>query len=69
MRTAFHERLDALTAQLGEMCGLAGVGMERATHALLEADLMLAEQVIAEHDRITAMGARAEESAFVLLAL
>jgi phosphate transport system protein len=30
---------------------------------------MLAEQVIAEHDRITAMGARAEESAFVLLAL
>jgi phosphate transport system protein len=69
MRTAFHERLDALTAQLGEMCGLAGVAMERATHALLQADLALAEQVIAEHDRITAMGARVEESAFVLLAL
>jgi phosphate transport system protein len=69
MRTAFHERLDALRAQLGEMCGLAGVAMEHATHALLQADLALAEQVIAEHDRITAMGARAEESAFVLLAL
>jgi phosphate transport system protein len=69
MRTAFHERLDALTAQLGELCGLAGVATEHATQALLQADLMLAEQVIAEHDRITAMGARAEESAFVLLAL
>jgi phosphate transport system protein len=69
MRTAFHERLDALTAQLGEMCGLAGAAMEHATLALLQADLMLAEQVIADHDRITAMGARAEESAFVLLAL
>jgi phosphate transport system protein len=69
MRTAFHERLDALTAQLGEMCGLAGAAMEHATHALLQADLMLAEQVIAEHDRITALGARVEESAFMLLAL
>ena len=69
MRTAFTERLDALTAQLGEMCGLAGVAMERAMQALLQADLVLAEQVIAEHDRITALGARAEESAFLLLAL
>jgi phosphate transport system protein len=69
MRTAFSERLDALTAQLGEMCGLAGVAMERAMQALLQADLVLAEQVIAEHDRITALGARAEESAFLLLAL
>ena len=69
MRTAFNERLDALTAQLGEMCGLAGVAMERAMQALLQADLVLAEQVIAEHDRITALGARAEESAFLLLAL
>jgi len=69
MRTAFTERLDALTAQLGEMCGLAGVAMDRAMQALLQADLVLAEQVIAEHDRITALGARAEESAFLLLAL
>jgi phosphate transport system protein len=69
MRTAFSERLDALTAQLGEMCGLAGVAMDRAMQALLQADLVLAEQVIAEHDRITALGARAEESAFLLLAL
>jgi phosphate transport system protein len=69
MRTAYHEQLDALTAQLGEMCGLAGAAMERATQALLQADLVLAEQVITDHDQIAAMSAKAEESAFVLLAL
>ena len=69
MRTAYHEQLDALTDQLGEMCGLAGVAMERATQALLQADLVLAEQVISDHELMTAMSAKAEESAFVLLAL
>ncbi|MCV7220269.1 phosphate signaling complex protein PhoU [Mycolicibacterium elephantis] len=69
MRTAYHEQLDALTAQLGEMCGLAGAAMERATQALLQADLALAEQVITDHEQIAAMSARAEEAAFVLLAL
>lgn len=69
MRTAYHEQLEALTTQLGEMCGLAGAAMERATQALLQADLVLAEQVITDHEQIAAMSARAEESAFVLLAL
>ncbi|KUI43475.1 PhoU family transcriptional regulator [Mycobacterium sp. IS-1590] len=69
MRTAYHEQLEALTSQLGEMCGLAGAAMERATQALLQADLVLAEQVITDHEQIAAMSARAEESAFVLLAL
>src|SRR6201987_2327938 len=69
MRTAYHDQLDALTAQLGEMCGLAGAAMERATQALLQADLVLAEQVITDHEQIAAMSAKAEENAFVLLAL
>jgi phosphate transport system protein len=69
MRTVFHERLDDLAAQLGEMCGLAGVAMKGATHALLEADLSAAEQVISDHDRMMAVRASAEESAFALLAL
>jgi phosphate transport system protein len=69
MRTAFHEQLDSLTEALSEMCGLAGLAMERATQALLQADLLLAEQVISEHDHLTRMQAKAEESAFVLLAL
>ena len=69
MRTAYHEQLDALTGQLGDMCGMAGVAMERATQALLQADLVLAEQVITDHEQISAMSVRAEEAAFVLLAL
>jgi phosphate transport system protein len=43
--------------------------MERATQALLQADLVLAEQVIGDHEKIMAASARAEETAFVLLAL
>jgi phosphate transport system protein len=69
MRTAYHEQLDQLTGQLSEMCGLAGEAMEHATQALLQADLVLAEQVITDHEQITVMSARAEEAAFVLLAL
>ncbi len=69
MRTAYHEQLDSLTTQLGDMCGLAGTAMERATQALLQADLALAEQVITDHEQISAMSVRAEETAFVLLAL
>jgi len=69
MRAAFHEQLEALKAALGDMCGIAGVAMERATQALLQADLLLAEQAFTDHDRLRAMRTKAEESAFVLLAL
>ena len=69
MRTAYHDQLDQLTEQLGDMCGLAGEAMERATQALLQADLAMAEQVISDHEQIVALSARAEEAAFVLLAL
>jgi len=69
MRTAYHEQLNALTNQLAEMCRMAGIAMERATQALLQADLVLAEQVIGDHENIIAASARAEETAFVLLAL
>ena len=69
MRTAYHQQLSSLTEHLGEMCGLSGRAMEHATQALLQADLVLAEQVITDHDQITAMSHQAEESAFVLLAL
>src|SRR5690242_1798429 len=69
MRTAYHEQLADLSDQLGEICGLAGAAMERATQALLQADLVLAEQVITDHDQIAALSAKAEEAAFVVLAL
>ncbi|MGH3552160.1 MAG: phosphate signaling complex protein PhoU [Mycobacterium sp.] len=68
MRTAYNAELAMLTERLGEMCGLAGVAMERATQALLQADLVLAEQVLTDYDKIAAMSTSAEENAFVLLA-
>ena len=69
MRTAYQEQLSDLSAQLGEMCGLAVSALERATQALLEADLSLAEQVIADHEHIAALNRRTEETALRLLAL
>jgi phosphate transport system protein len=69
MRTAFHDQLDGLTELLSKMCGLAGLAMDRATQALLQADLAMAEMVITDHDELAHMQTRAEEAAFVLLAL
>ena len=69
MRTAFQDKLASLTESLSQMCGLAGAAMERATEALLQADLLLAEQVISDHDELSRMQTQAEEAAFVLLAL
>ena len=69
MRTAYHEQLDELRAHLVEMCGLAAAAMEHATRGLLDADLSLAEQVIADHEHIAAISRRAEATALRLLAL
>ena len=69
MRTAFHDQLDGLTELLSKMCGLAGLAMDRATQALLQADLAMAEVVITDHDELAQMQTDAEEAAFVLLAL
>ncbi len=50
MRDAFHEDLDTITDQLVEMTHFAGSAMARATTALLDADVHLAESVIqADH--------------------
>jgi hypothetical protein len=68
MRTTYHAELSALSAQVGEMCGLAADAMEHATQALLGADLSVAEQVIADHEHIAAMSKRTEASAIKLLA-
>ncbi len=69
MRTAYQEQLTALSADLGKMCGLAVSALERATEALLGADLSLAEQVIADHEHIIELNRQAEEAALRILAL
>ncbi|HEY5853101.1 MAG TPA: phosphate signaling complex protein PhoU [Aldersonia sp.] len=69
MRVVYTEQMNELSAILGEMAGYAGSAMDRATEALLQADLSLAEQVITDYDRIAALTHEAEEKAFALLAL
>ncbi|WP_068178842.1 phosphate signaling complex protein PhoU [Mycobacterium sp. UM_CSW] len=69
MRTAYHEQLAALNEQLADMCAMASAAIHDATHSLLQADLALAEQVIAEQGQLAKTSDAAEDSAFVLLAL
>ncbi|GAA4489537.1 phosphate signaling complex protein PhoU [Rhodococcus olei] len=69
MRVAYNEQMTELADMLGEMAGLAGTAMEKATQSLLQADLTLAEEVISDHDQITDLSVACEERAFALLAL
>jgi phosphate transport system protein len=69
MRTAYRDDLAALRRQLADMCGLAAAAMDLASQALLQADLELAEQVIADHGYIADKWRATEERAVRLLAL
>jgi phosphate transport system protein len=68
MRDAYHEELDAITGQLVEMSKLVGSAMERATRALLSADLALAEGVIAADEEVDALQRELDTRSFDLLA-
>ncbi|KEI44664.1 phosphate signaling complex protein PhoU [Saccharopolyspora rectivirgula] len=69
MREAFKEQLGNLAEELAAMSAMVGEAMERATKALLEADLKLAEQVIEDDAKVDQVRARVEEQSFGLLAL
>lgn len=69
MRTVYHEQLADLNKTLGDMCELSGATMEHATQALLQADLGVAEQLLADRERMSVFAAEAEDKAFKLLAL
>lgn len=68
MRDAFHEDLGRISDQLVEMTHLAGSAMIRATTALLDADLSLAETVIAADEEIDAHRRDLDDQAIDLLA-
>ncbi len=68
MRSAFHDDLDHLSDQLVEMTRLAGSGMARATTALLDADLAVAESVIAADEQVDRIQRELDELALDLLA-
>jgi phosphate transport system protein len=69
MREAYHDRLGELATSLADMCAMVGTAMERATEALLNTDLALAEQVITDDAAVDIARTSYEEEAYALLAL
>jgi phosphate transport system protein len=55
MRDAYHEQLDSVGHTLVEMAELVGQALSRATRALLETDLPIAEAVISADDAVDAL--------------
>jgi phosphate transport system protein len=69
MREAYHVELEQLAENLAGMSLQVADAMERATRALLEVDLGLAEQVISDDAKVDDARAECEEQAYALLAL
>ncbi|KAB8188779.1 phosphate signaling complex protein PhoU [Nonomuraea phyllanthi] len=68
MRDAYHEELDSLTDKLVEMTRLVRSAISRATTALLDSDLQLAESVISRDQEVNAIFDEIETSIFELMA-
>ncbi len=68
MREVFHHELDQLADRLQVMTGMVGAAMGSASHALLEADLRLAESVIAGDAQIDDAQRDLDERAVQILA-
>lgn len=68
MRSTFRDQLRDLNGTLSSMATFAGNAVERASHAVLSADLVAAEEVVSSHDDLRTLSARAESQAFLLLA-
>ena len=68
MRDIYHDELDDIGKRVIEMTKLVAIAMERATQALLDANLALADQVIADDRRIDALRAELEDRSFQLIA-
>jgi phosphate transport system protein len=68
MRDSFHDDLDGIGVSLVEMGHQVNKAMERATTALLTADLKVAEEIISEDDAIDEMQHDIEARAINLMA-
>lgn len=68
MRDAFHEQLQHITDVLVEMAGLVETAVGQATQSLLEADVQVAERVIAADAEIDRLQGRVEEQIFEQIA-
>ncbi|MEU1534154.1 phosphate signaling complex protein PhoU [Streptomyces fagopyri] len=68
MREAYHEELGSISDSLVEMANLVGSAIGRATTALLDADLELAENVISADNKIDDLQRDLENRAIAILA-
>ncbi|HJY24626.1 MAG TPA: phosphate signaling complex protein PhoU, partial [Actinomycetes bacterium] len=68
MRAAFYDELEAVTADLVSMCELSASAMDRATTALMDSDLDIAESVIEKDEEVDRLQRQLEERAYDLLA-
>ncbi|WP_151525454.1 phosphate signaling complex protein PhoU [Serinicoccus kebangsaanensis] len=68
MRSAFTEELDLISEQLVEMSRLSATALERATSALMDTDLTLAQEVISDDQLIDALRRDLDNRAIDVLA-
>ena len=68
MRDAYHEELDSIGDSLVEMARLVGSAIGRATTAILDSDLKLAESVIEADQKVDELQHDLEAKAIALLA-
>jgi phosphate transport system protein len=68
MRDIFHDELDDIGKRVIEMTKLVAVAMERATSALLDSNVQLADQVLSDDVRIDDLRAELDDRSFQLIA-
>jgi phosphate transport system protein len=68
MRDIYHDELDAIGTLVVQLTKGVAVAMDRATAALLDANLQVAEQVLAEDVRLDKLRDEIEERCFQVIA-
>lgn len=68
MREAFTDQLDGVVSDLVTLAQMVQQAASRASHSLMTADSHIAQQVIADDDKIDALRERIEEDCFDILA-
>ncbi|MER6274120.1 PhoU domain-containing protein, partial [Streptomyces sp900105755] len=68
MREAYHEELASIGEALVDMANRVGSALGRATSALLDADLQLADSVISTHSKVEDLQRDLDDRAVAVLA-
>lgn len=68
VRRTFHQELDAIRADLVRLAAMAGEMITRATDALLDADMLMAQAIIDHDDDVDVLSRAIEDRCVCLLA-